>query len=110
MRMRFRDVKPLVDVREKFPYPQQPNKPSIRDIDPGPNAKSVKECKEFWNKVFKNSLQSSLPDDSGNKAYTSTLPDDSGDTLPEFLKIREEVSSLPDKIGPEEFSHRKEVE
>ena len=110
MRMRFRDVKPLVDVREKFPYPQQPNKPSIRDIDPGPNAKSVKECKEFWNKVFKNSLQSSLPDDSGNKAYTSTLPDDSGDTLPEFLKIREEVSSLPDKIGPEDFSHRKEVE
>lgn len=110
MRMRFRDVKPLVDVREKFPYPQQPNKPSIQDIDPGPNAKSVKECKEFWNKVFKNSLQSSLPDDSGNKAYTSTLPDDSGDTLPEFLKIREEVSSLPDKIGPEDFSHRKEVE
>lgn len=110
MRRGFRDVKPLVDVREKFPYPQQPVKPSIRNIDPGPNAKSVKECREFWNKIFQESLHSSLPDDSGNKAYAAELPDDSGDALPDFLKLREEVNSLPDKIGPEDFSHRKEVE
>ena len=97
---RFRDVKPLVDVQEKFPYQQQPG---IKNVDPGPNAKSVKECRDFWNKVFQDSLNSTLPDDSGNKAYKAELPDDSGDTLPEFLKIQEEIDNLPDKIGPEDF-------